>query len=45
MTVPMGVGHGFFEGKSNGENQFLAYAIQRITLKDEITSGLDHFRQ
>ena len=30
MTVPMGVGHGFFEGKSNGENQFLAYAIQRI---------------
>ena len=45
MSMPVGIGHCFFEGKPNRKNQFLAETCKKITLQDEVTSGLNHVRQ
>ena len=45
MSMPMGIGHRFFQGKANGKNQFWAEALNNIAPQDKITCGLDHFRQ
>jgi len=45
MSMPMGIGHRFFQSEANGKNQFWAEALNDIAPQDKITSGLDHFRQ
>ena len=45
VSMPMGIGHRFFQGKANGKNQFWAEALNNIAPQNKITSGLDHFWQ